>query len=145
MHTKVRDVLEAVAGSTQLSFYSSTLTSHSCAAKLLKQSKEEEADDRSQQWSTQFKSSHFAATIRKVFSNGGEFVKAKTIQVAASRFIRYVELVFVVFPAGLQMILVEDCFAFIREPTEPHKKIADIFRRCFEKFRFREIGDKTQE
>jgi hypothetical protein len=41
-------VLEAVAGSTQLSFYSSTLTSHSCAAKLLKQSKEEEADDRSQ-------------------------------------------------------------------------------------------------
>jgi hypothetical protein len=72
-------------------------------------------------------------------------VKAKTIQVAASRFIRYEELVFTVFPTSLQMILVEDCFAFIREPTEPHKKIADIFRRCFEKFRFREIGDKTQE
>jgi hypothetical protein len=83
--------------------------------------------------------------IHEVFSNGGEFVKAKTIQVAASRFIRYEELVFAVFPAGLQMILVKDYFAFIWEPTEPYKKIADIFRRCFEKFRFREIGDKTQE
>jgi hypothetical protein len=61
-------------------------------------------------------------------------VKAKTIQVAASRFIRYEELVFAVFPAGLQMILVEDCFAFIREPTEPYKKIADIFQHVLRNF-----------
>jgi hypothetical protein len=51
-------VAQKSSDNTQLSFYSSTLTSHSCAAKLLKRSKEEEADDRSQQWSTQFKSSH---------------------------------------------------------------------------------------
>jgi hypothetical protein len=105
-------VAKKSSDNTQLSFYSSTLTSHSCAAKLLKQSKEEEADDRSQQWSTQFKSLHFAAIIHEVFSNG-EFVKAKIIQVTASRFVRYEELVFAVFPAGLQMILVENYFAFI--------------------------------